>query len=175
MIRSASESDVPEIMKLVEAAKSIMRSSGNLDQWANGYPDKSVILKDIAGGFGRMVEAESGSSPCGYFAFIPSPEPTYSEIEGKWLDDTRPYHVIHRIASTAGSHGVFDEIIRYAFSNDDNIRIDTHRDNKIMQHVILKAGFTYCGIIHLASGSERLAYQKFLNADYFDFANSGLR
>ena len=31
---------------------------------------------------------------------------------------------------------------------------------KIMQHNIMKYGFRYCGIIHLASGDERLAYQK---------------
>lgn len=31
---------------------------------------------------------------------------------------------------------------------------------KIMQHNIVKHGFSYCGIIHLASGDERLAYQK---------------
>ena len=30
----------------------------------------------------------------------------------------------------------------------------------IMQHNIEKHGFTYCGIIYLASGDERLAYQK---------------
>jgi hypothetical protein len=30
-----------------------------------------------------------------------------------------------------------------------------------MQHNILKHGFTYCGIIYLASGDERLAYQKY--------------
>jgi len=41
-----------------------------------------------------------------------------------------------------------------------NIRIDTHKDNRIMQHNIEKHGFTYCGIIYLANGDERLAYQK---------------
>ena len=45
-------------------------------------------------------------------------------------------------------------------SRDTNIRIDTHRDNRIMQHNIEKHGFTYCGIIYLANGDERLAYQK---------------
>jgi hypothetical protein len=29
-----------------------------------------------------------------------------------------------------------------------------------MQKCILRAGFTYCGIIHIADGSERLAYQR---------------
>ena len=31
---------------------------------------------------------------------------------------------------------------------------------EIMQHNIQKHGFTYCGIIYLLSGDERLAYQK---------------
>ena len=34
---------------------------------------------------------------------------------------------------------------------------------KIMQHNILKHSFTYCGIIYLLSGDERLAYQKIVN------------
>ena len=38
--------------------------------------------------------------------------------------------------------------------------VDTHRDNAIMQHNIKKHGFTYCGIIYLANGDKRLAYQK---------------
>ncbi len=52
--------------------------------------------------------------------------------------------------------------MKFCFSHDTNIRIDTHRDNKIMQHNILKHGFTYCGIIYLLSGYERLAYQKII-------------
>ena len=38
--------------------------------------------------------------------------------------------------------------------------LDTHKDN-IMQYNIEKYGFTYCGIIYLASGDARLAYQKY--------------
>ena len=99
----------------------------------------------------------------GYFAFLPSPEPTYARIyEGKWLDDERPYHVVHRIGSYPHAHGIFCGIMDYCFSKDYNIRIDTHRDNHIMQHCISKYGFTYCGIIYLANGDERLAYQRIL-------------
>jgi hypothetical protein len=47
----------------------------------------------------------------------------------------------------------------WCFSQDGNIRIDTHRDNYIMRHCILSYGFRYCGIIYLASGDDRLAYQ----------------
>ena len=92
---------------------------------------------------------------------LPSPEPTYSKIyDGEWLDDTLPYHVIHRIASNPEAHGIFSTIMDFCFSHDSNIRIDTHKDNRIMQHNIEKHGFTYCGIIYLVNGDERLAYQK---------------
>ena len=95
-----------------------------------------------------------------YFAFISSPEPTYAKIyEGAWLDD-KPYHVVHRIGSLPDVQGVFVAIMDWCFSKDPVIRIDTHRDNAIMRHCIEKYGFTYCGIIYLASGDERLAYQK---------------
>ena len=84
------------------------------------------------------------------------------QIEGgHWLDDVQPYVVIHRLASTGKVRGVFTTIMEVALSKCSNIRIDTHRDNHIMQHCLLKNGFFYCGIIHLVrNGGERLAYQK---------------
>ena len=157
-IRPAHKEDLNAILDVLDAAKWIMRASGNTRQWENGYPSEEVILHDIRKGYGYVVEA--GSGPIGYFAFIPSPEPTYSYIEGgSWLDDS-PYHVVHRVASYPHVHGVFRAIMDWCFSQDPNIRIDTHRDNRIMQHCILRYGFTYCGIIYLQSGDERLAYQR---------------
>lgn len=41
-----------------------------------------------------------------------------------------------------------------------NLRADTHRDNHILQYILKKHGFKYCGIILLANGDERLAFQK---------------
>lgn len=145
-------------MEVLSAAKKIMRSSGNLNQWIGGYPSEEAILGDIEKGCGYVVEDEG--NVVAYFAFVPSPEPTYKSIyEGKWLDNSLPYHVIHRIGSLPQVHGVFKFIMDWCFGQDPNIRIDTHRDNRIMQHLILKEGFTYCGIIYLANGDERLAYQ----------------
>ena len=147
------------IMKVIEVAKKMMRSSGNLHQWTDGYPSEAVILSDIEKDGGFVVEEDN--QIVGYFAFLSSPEPTYARIyEGKWLDDKLPYHVVHRIASYPDAHGIFSCIMDFSFSKDSNIRIDTHRDNTIMQHCIAKYGFTYCGIIYLASGDERLAYQR---------------
>lgn len=158
-VREATPTDVAEIMKVMDAAKKIMRQSGNMHQWDNGYPSEAVILSDMEKDGGFVVEDDG--KLVGYFAFLPSPEPTYARIyEGEWLDDTQPYHVVHRIASYPDAHGIFSSIMDFCFSRDSNIRIDTHRDNTIMQHNIAKHGFTYCGIIYLASGDERLAFQK---------------
>lgn len=159
IVRPAGNADIPSIMTVLEAAKGIMRASGNMNQWVNGYPSEDVIADDISHGYGYVVE--DGGAQEGYFAYIPSPEPTYAKIyDGAWLDDEKPYHVVHRIGSTPESHGVFEAIMNWCFKQDPIIRIDTHRDNLIMQHCILKAGFSYCGIIYLASGDERLAYQR---------------
>lgn len=161
-IRPANRRELPEIMSVLDAARGIMRSSGNLNQWIDGYPSEEVILGDISAGNGYVVVSESGQV-VGYFAFIASPEPTYAEIyDGAWRDESAPYHVIHRIGSYPDVHEVFAALMDFAFSRDRNIRIDTHRDNRIMQHNLLKWGFAYCGIIFLASGDERLAYQKII-------------
>ena len=158
-IREAIPTDITDIMHVMEAAKTIMRSSGNMRQWVDGYPSEAVMFSDMEKHGGYVVE--DAGRIVGYFAFLPSPEPTYSKIyDGKWLDDTPSYHVVHRIASYADVHGIFIDIMDFCFSHDANIRIDTHKDNLIMQHNIEKHGFSYCGIIYLANGDERLAYQK---------------
>ena len=162
IIREAQPSDMAEIMQVMDAAKIIMRQSGNMHQWGEGYPSEAVISADMERNGGFVIEDEG--KVVGYFAFLPSPEPTYAKIyDGEWIDDVQPYHVVHRIASYADAHGIFSSIMDFCFSHDTNIRIDTHRDNKIMQHNIMKHGFTYCGIIYLLSGDKRLAYQKIVN------------
>ncbi len=158
LIRLARSEEVPAIMAVLDAARGIMRASGNMLQWAGGYPSEDVVLADIANGYGFVVD--DGGRITGYFAFIPSPEPTYAKIyDGAWLEDTLPYHVIHRMGSVPDAHGIFRSVLDWAVARDPNIRIDTHRDNHIMQHCITFYGFTYCGIIYLASGDDRLAYQ----------------
>ena len=98
MIRKATEKDIPAAMELFTAAKSIMRSDGNMTQWEGNYPNEEIVRSDISKGGAHIVDHDR--KPVGYFALLPSPEPTYSSINGKWLDDTAPYFVIHRIASS---------------------------------------------------------------------------
>ena len=156
--RTSLPEDAEAIMSVFAAAKAIMRASGNMNQWKEGYPSLESVQADIDRN-GSFVVEDNGRVVA-YFAFLESPEPTYARIyEGEWLDDSRPYHVIHRIASYPDAHGIFQSIMTFCLAVEPNIRIDTHRDNRIMRHVITQSKFTYCGIIYLASGDERLAYQ----------------
>ena len=157
IIRPATTADFPALRPVFEAAKAIMRADGNHEQWsAPGFPSEDLLLRDLARGGGFVIES---ALPIGYFALLPSPEPTYDYIDGAWLTD-EPYGVIHRIASYPEEHGIFAAIIDFAAARYAHLRIDTHRDNRIMQHLIEKHGFTYCGIIWLEDGTERLAYER---------------
>ena len=158
-IRHATVADVDRIMQVLDAAKQVMRNAGNENQWINGYPTVDAVLSDIELQGGMVVEDDG--VVVAYFAFQPSPEPTYAAIyEGKWVDDTLPYHVVHRMGGVPTARGIFASAMDYCFEHDPNIRVDTHRDNKIMRHLFTKHGFRYCGIIYLLNGDERLAYQK---------------
>ncbi|MBP5521053.1 MAG: hypothetical protein J6X82_01375, partial [Bacteroidales bacterium] len=70
-VRRAEVADLCGIMAVLEAAKGIMRASGNTGQWINGYPSQEVVMRDIQNAWGYLVE--SGGGIAGYFAFIPSP------------------------------------------------------------------------------------------------------
>jgi hypothetical protein len=43
IIREAQPSDMADIMTVMDAAKRIMRQSGNMHQWSDGYPSEAVI------------------------------------------------------------------------------------------------------------------------------------
>ena len=42
-VRSALETDLGQIMAVLDAAKGIMRADGNDRQWVGGYPSEAVI------------------------------------------------------------------------------------------------------------------------------------
>ena len=156
----ATSNDLSEIMLVIEKAKEIMRLNGNLNQWINGYPSESVIHEDIEKNQAFLVVEENEIR--GYFCFVKGidPEPTYRVIkEGNWLNNA-PFGVIHRLASDGTIKGIADACFNFCFNEIDNIKVDTHRDNKIMQNYFEKIGFVFCGIINVSDGSERLAYQK---------------
>ena len=160
-IRKSTLADLPTILNLRDQAREIMRSYGNVYQWPDGYPCDDMFRKDIELGGSHVMLDEEGTI-VGTFALLPSPEVTYNVIyDGQWLDED-PYYVIHRIASTPGSHGILDALLDYCEAQVGNIRIDTHEANIIMRKGLEKHGYRYCGIIHLLNGDSRLAFQKII-------------
>ncbi|MBQ6039048.1 MAG: GNAT family N-acetyltransferase [Bacteroidaceae bacterium] len=159
-IRHTKPEEIDVVLTLFDHARTIMRSDGNLHQWAGGEPRHELVENDIRQGNSYLMADDEGIV-VGTFAFITGIDPTYIHIyEGQWLDADAPYGVVHRLASTPESRGVAQACFDWCFEQIPNLKIDTHRDNHIMQHCLLKAGFQYCGIIYLLNGDERLAYQK---------------
>ena len=158
-IRKAVKSDTPRLKEVFAAARQFMVETGNPTQWTDGYPSDELLQADIDSGDCYTI-ANDGEHIVATFVLRPGDDPTYSTIYGgAWLSN-RPYATIHRIASSGETKGIFATAMEFAMNRYNSIRIDTHRDNTVMQRAIVKAGFTYCGIIHCWNGSERLAYQK---------------
>lgn len=156
-IRKATLADIPQMMEIFAIARKFMAETGNPNQWAENYPSVEQLTDDINSGDSYVfVEADRVVAT---FLLRGGNDPTYDIIyDGAWKNDN-PYATIHRIATNGEVKGIFRKAIEYALQHYSTIRIDTHRDNKVMQHVIEKAGFEYCGIIHCWSGDERLVYQ----------------
>ena len=103
IIRKGEESDIDDIMSCYDVARQYMRNSGNLTQWVNGYPPRSLVEQDIKDGV-SYVGVDDGGHLAMAFAFIIGEDPTYGIIEdGEWLNNL-PYYTIHRLGST-GKHG----------------------------------------------------------------------
>lgn len=156
-VRPAVPADLCDILKIYSRARDFMRETGNPTQWGKTNPPEAVVKADIERGESYVIE--QGGNTVGVFAFIIGDEPTYRHIAGGWLN-SEPYGTIHRIASAGTARGIFETCLEYGFKQIPNIRIDTHRDNKVMQHLIKKHGFTECGTIWVADGTPRIAYQK---------------
>lgn len=159
-IRKTQLEEMDILMDIFEQAKRIMRKDGNMKQWTGNYPSKDIVKADIQNGNSYVCLNEK-SEIIGTFAFICGNDPTYTRIyEGGWVENTLPYGVIHRLASTEDSKGVATSCLQWCYEQIPNLRADTHRDNNILQYILKKHGFHYCGIIYLANGDERLAFQK---------------
>lgn len=157
-IRLSVEEDIPRMMEIFDVAKEFMRRNGNMSQWGDSYPSPEVIANDIANGWSHVMLDNAGK-PVATFCLMTTPEPTYSTIvDGNWLNDL-PYLTIHRIASDGSRSGILKMAVEFALGLGKDIRIDTHADNHPMHNAVTRLGFTRCGIITLADGSKRTAYQ----------------
>lgn len=160
-IRKSTAADLPRMLEIYAYAREFMAATGNPHQWGDGgNPRPEVLEQDIEDGVGYVMEKEGRI--VGAFAFIIGEDETYGVIEdGEWLND-EPYGTIHRIAGDGSTKGVLKECVSFGAGLINNIRIDTHHDNVVMQNAIKKCGFEECGTIYVQDGTPRIAYQKII-------------
>ena len=157
MIRYATMDDLPVILEIYRGAQQFMAETGNPTQWGNFYPTVPMLEEDIEKK--RLYVVVRQDEISGVFMFSIGDDPWYAVIEnGTWLDDSL-YGVIHRIAARQGEKGIFREAMNFGLAMIDHLRIDTHADNKVMQHVLDKNGFKACGTIYVDNGTPRIAYE----------------
>lgn len=157
-IRNATPEDLDILLKLYDNARSFMAAHDNPTQWGNTYPSRGLLESDIESGCSYVCEEYQNVIAAFYYRF--KEEDSYRRIyNGPWLDES-PYGVVHRITSSGTIRGTGSFCLDWALSQCGNLRIDTHRDNRVMQHLLEKKQFTRCGIIYLADSGERIAYQK---------------
>lgn len=143
-------------------------------QWSDTFPDPQVIARDIERGVAR--EVRWGGEVAGYLVLDFAGEQAYENLQGKWLlpepFSAHPYATMHRVALASAYRGqglasrVFAELERQALQGGaQSLRGDTHRDNKGMQYLFDKHGYTHCGTVTYPFG-QRLAYEKLLQPNH---------
>lgn len=166
-LRKAVLADGPAVEKLYQEAREFLHSQG-VDQWQDGYPNGETFRADVSEGNAWVLEDQGQVVGTAYLGM--GKEPTYAKIyEGTWGEEPETYAFLHRIAVAGSCKGkgaaemFFQQLEREARARGLNVlRGDTHRDNKIMQRVMEKNGLQYRGIIYLADGDQRLAFEKIL-------------
>lgn len=158
-IRKAKLEELDTILEIYDGGRRFMRAHGNMFQWAGGYPSRSLLEDDINSGHLFVVTDDEDKDILSVFAYILGKDPTYAIIDnGSWLNDD-DYGTIHRIASSGKQGGTAHFVYDWALGICENLRIDTHADNYVMQSVCENYGFKMCGIIYLEDGAPRIAYQ----------------
>tara|TARA_B100000809_G_C15136176_1_gene530696 strand:- start:2966 stop:3478 length:513 start_codon:yes stop_codon:yes gene_type:complete len=164
---SSTLNEVPAIMKIIGDAQRYLATLG-IDQWQDGYPNEEQVRLDINNQDSYVVLNDE-EVIIGTTVFTFKPESTYQEIEGEWkTSENSLYGVIHRLAvddsyRKAGlARFVFDQCEQLVKQHltAKSLRIDTHRGNLGMQGLLKNRNYSYCGVIYLDSGDDRLAFEK---------------
>lgn len=160
-IRRATEADVPRMMEIFEGARAFQVATGNPRQWEpRKWPPEELLRQDIAAGKSYVCELDGRVVATFFYDFGPDVEPTYATVEdGAWRDPS-PYGVVHRIASDRSQKGIGRFCIQWAYDQCGHLRMDTHGDNQVMQHLLQSMGFEYRGVIYVVEDNDpRLAYE----------------
>ena len=161
ILRKANENETDNAVRLINEAKKFLKQQG-IDQWQKGYPDIECIKNDIKNKKGYFLEEDI---LIGYLCIDFDGEPAYDTLNGEWKGNDK-YAVVHRMAIDDAYRGkgaastAFDLVQSLCRENGvHSIRVDTDEDNKIMQHIIHKNGFEFCGSICF-DNSKKIDFEK---------------
>ncbi len=165
VLEKAAVQDAPACVAILNSGRAFQRQQGFV-QWSDDYPNEASVLQDIEAGNAHILKVDGHAAGYLYISF--DGDPAYNVIKGAWRTK-EPYAVIHRVAFdgqyremglSAAAFGLAEE---YILSRGiRNVRIDTHHQNRRMQHVLEKNGFVLCGEVQMR-GEPRLAYDKLLS------------
>ena len=165
LVRHLEEYEINTVMTIIDEAKAYFKEQGS-SQWQNGYPNHEAIHNDYMKKQGYVLE--DNGNIIAYAALVLEEDPNYRVIDGKWLSD-ETYGVIHRVSilntfkGNGYAHKFFMKLEELCREKQmKSMRIDTHALNKSMLRTIEKEKFTYCGIVIVGDGTERLAFEKML-------------
>lgn len=168
LLRFATTQDIDAILTIIQQAKDYFKNHG-IDQWQDGYPNRESTVKDIEQQVLHVLVDQQNI--IGIASIIHDEDPFYKIIEqGNWITTSNDYIAIHRVAILPEYKGqglaslLIQEAIQLAKKNQvKSLRADTHEDNHSMQHLLLKNGFQFCGIVHVDHHAKRLAYEKLID------------
>lgn len=156
IVRPARQADLDALSDLYRRARAFMAENGNPTQWREGHPSRELLEADLAAK--QLYVITDGESIQGAFVLLLGEEPSYATLTGGTWGSQAPYGTIHRLAGFGG--GIFRQCLDFCLTRIPYLRIDTHADNHIMQHLILSHGFTFRGTVRLSDGTSRLAYDR---------------
>lgn len=165
-ITKTTRRDIDRIMEIFSEARESIGKLG-IDQWQNGYPNVEVLNEDVLSGFSYVVREKETGNIIATFCLKEDEEPTYKQIyDGSWINSGDSF-ALHRIAICNAKKGsgvanaIIDFILRKCRDNNvPSLKVDTHSGNLPMRRMLERNGFDYCGIIYLATGEKRVAYEK---------------
>lgn len=160
-MRLAKKEDILFVSGCFDYAREFQKNQGFI-QWTDDYPNSNTVIDDVRLKKGFIFYNDSMLVGYAYIDF--EKDPAYDNIQGQWKNEQK-YAVVHRLVFSKHASGkglskdIFCLIKEFCINNKvRSIRVDTDKNNKIMQHILEREGFQYCGIINF-QGGPKLAYE----------------
>lgn len=163
--RLCTMDDIDEVMAIIEDGRELLKEEGN-GQWQFGYPNRDDLVNDIKKQ--ELYCLLNDDKLASIFALTGYEESYMHFYEGWWKTDY-DYLVIHRIATKKECRGLGYGYAMFLVAIEvtkekgyHSLRIDTHKNNHILLHLMEKTGFEYCGKAILPPNKDRVMYEKII-------------